>query len=102
MIVQGAHAIRRGDLPEFQAADGMRRDLFLIERTDPRRPARKSYSLVCGRLPSHYSVDPVNDIQVFAPVYKASSGSTRSMTPYASAQPGRAPCPIRRLRIGTS
>ena len=39
MIVQGAHAIRRGELPEFAVADGMRRDLFMIERPNAGRRA---------------------------------------------------------------
>ena len=39
MIVQGAHAIRRGEAPDFTAGEGMRRDLFLIERADPRAGA---------------------------------------------------------------
>ena len=36
MIVQGAHAIRRGEAPDFNAGEEMRRDLFLIERADAR------------------------------------------------------------------
>src|SRR4029078_4020791 len=34
MIVQGAHAIRRGAAPDFSVGEGMRRDLFLIERAN--------------------------------------------------------------------
>ena len=40
MIVQGAHAIRGGRAPSFTHADGMRQDLFLIERADPVAGAR--------------------------------------------------------------
>ena len=39
MIVRGAHAVRQGEPPSFEAGDGLRRDLFLIEREDPRRRA---------------------------------------------------------------
>jgi exodeoxyribonuclease V alpha subunit len=74
MIVQGAHAIRRGSVPAFVAAEGMRRDLFLIERANPRAAREEIVSLVCERLPAHYNVDPVSDIQVFAPVYKGDLG----------------------------
>ncbi|HEX4011722.1 MAG TPA: AAA family ATPase, partial [Solirubrobacteraceae bacterium] len=74
MIVQGAHAIRRGIVPEFRPADGMRRDLFLIERPAPRDGLAEIVSLVAERLPGHYGVDPVRDIQVFAPVYKGELG----------------------------
>jgi exodeoxyribonuclease V alpha subunit len=74
MIVQAAHAIRRGQLPSFRPTDGMRRDLFLIERSDPRAAREEIVSLVSRRLPEHYGVEPVGDIQVFAPVYRGELG----------------------------
>ena len=74
MIVQGAHAIRRGRPPDFRAGDGMRRDLFLIERPDPGRALAEVVALVSERLPRHYDVDPISDIQVFAPVYRGALG----------------------------
>ena len=74
MIVQGAHAIRRGESPEFAPADGMRRDLFLIDRANPSAALSEIVSLVSQRLPDHYGVDPVRDIQVFAPVYRGELG----------------------------
>ncbi len=74
MIVQGAHAIRRGQAPAFAAAPEMRRDLFLIERPNPTAAREEIVSLVAERLPSHYGVDPVSDIQVFAPVYRGELG----------------------------
>src|SRR5439155_8872091 len=74
MIVQAAHAIRRGESPRFTPAEGMRRDLFLIERADPAAAREEIVSLVCERLPAHYGVDPVRDIQVFAPVYRGELG----------------------------
>src|SRR6185437_15269399 len=74
MIVQGAHAIRGGHSPSFSAGEGMRRDLFLIERPSPQAALSEIVSLVAERLPAHYEVDPVRDIQVFAPVYKGDLG----------------------------
>lgn len=74
MIVQGAHAIRAGRAPSFAPADGMRRDLFLIARADPVAAREEIVSLVSRRLPAHYAVDPVADIQVFAPVYRGELG----------------------------
>jgi exodeoxyribonuclease V alpha subunit len=74
MIVQGAHAVRRGQRPIFAAGEGMRRDLFMVERADPRAALQEIVSLVCQRLPAHYGVDPVRDIQVFAPVYRGEVG----------------------------
>jgi exodeoxyribonuclease V alpha subunit len=74
MIVQGAHAIRRGETPDFTASEGMRRDLFMIERPDPRAARDEIVSLVSERLPAHYGIDAVTDIQVFAPVYRGELG----------------------------
>jgi exodeoxyribonuclease V alpha subunit len=74
MIVRGAHAVRHGEAPSFVAEDGLERDLFLIERHDPAAALDEVVSLVSERLPRHYDVDPVADIQVFAPVYKGALG----------------------------
>ena len=74
MIVQAAHAIRRGETPELH---GQRRD---APRPVPDRAGQPGaakeeiVSLVCERLPSHYDIDPVTDIQVFAPVYRGEFG----------------------------
>jgi exodeoxyribonuclease V alpha subunit len=74
MIVQGAHAIRRGEAPSFAPSEEMRRDLFLIERPSAVAALEEIVSLVSERLPGHYDVDPVRDIQVFAPVYRGDVG----------------------------
>jgi len=74
MIVRGAHAVRHGEAPSFAAEEGLERDLFLIERDRPEAALDEVVSLVTERLPRHYGVDPVADIQVFAPVYKGALG----------------------------
>ncbi|HET9126426.1 MAG TPA: AAA family ATPase [Solirubrobacteraceae bacterium] len=101
MIVQGAHAIRRGAVPEFRPAEGMRRDLFLIERADPREGLAEIVSLVAERLPGHYGVDPVRDIQVFAPVYRGELGiDALNQALRAALNPDGPPVRGGRLRIG--
>ena len=74
MIVRGAHAVRQGEPPSFEAAEGLTRDLFMIERPDARAALDEVVSLVAGRLPAHYGIDPLADIQVFAPVYRGAVG----------------------------
>jgi exodeoxyribonuclease V alpha subunit len=74
MIVRGAHAVRHGEPPAFEHADDLTRDLFLIERADPRAALDEVVSLVTERLPRHYAIDPFADIQVFAPVYRGALG----------------------------
>ncbi len=101
MIVQGAHAVRRGEAPAFTPSAGMRRDLFLIERADPRAAREEIVSLVSRRLPEHYGIDPVLDIQVFAPVYKGELGIDRLNAALREALNPDAPA-VRggRLRLG--
>jgi len=101
MIVQGAHAVRRGEVPSFAPALGMRRDLFLIEREDPVSAREEIVSLVCRRLPAHYGVDPIADIQVFVPVYRGALGIDALNTALREAlNPDGQPVGGGRLRIG--
>ncbi len=101
MIVQGAHAIRRGQPPDFRPAAEMRRDLFLIERHDPRAAREEIVSLVSERLPKHYGVDPVGEIQVFAPVYRGELGIDALNAALRDAlNPDGEPLRGGRLRIG--
>jgi exodeoxyribonuclease V alpha subunit len=101
MIVQGAHAVRRGELPEFTASEEMRRDLFLIERPDAESALREIVSLVSDRLPSHYDIDPVRDIQVFAPVYRGELGiDALNLALRSALNPDGQPVRGGRLRIG--
>jgi exodeoxyribonuclease V alpha subunit len=102
MIVQGAHAIRRGQTPSFgRAHENMRRDLFLIERSDPRAAREEIVSLVAERLPTHYAVDPIKDIQVFAPVYRGELGiDALNEALRDRLNPGGRPVRGGRLRIG--
>jgi exodeoxyribonuclease V alpha subunit len=101
MIVQGAHAIRRGQAPDFTASGDMRRDLFLIERSDPAAARREIVDLVSTRLPAHYGIDPVRDIQVFVPVYRGELGIDRLNEALRDAlNPDGVPVRGGRLRLG--
>jgi exodeoxyribonuclease V alpha subunit len=101
MIVQGAHAIRRGDVPEFRAQEGMRQDLFLMERASAREALELIIELVASRLPKHYAIDPLEDIQVFAPVYKGELGIDALNRELRNAlNPHGKPIGAGRLRIG--
>lgn len=101
MIVQGAHAVRRGEPPSFAQTEGMRHDLFLLERADPVAAREQIVELVSRRLPGHYGVDPLTGIQVFAPVYRGELGIDALNAGLREAlNPGGAPVGGGRLRIG--
>ncbi len=95
MIVRGAHAVRHGEAPEYGG------DLFMVERADPREALREVVSLVATRLPGHYGIDPLADIQVFAPVYRGALGIDALNARLREAlNPGGRPVLGGRLRIG--
>ncbi|WP_028062099.1 SF1B family DNA helicase RecD2 [Solirubrobacter soli] len=101
MIVRGAHAVRRGEQPNFTPGENVKRDLFLIERTDPGQALDEIESLVTQRLPNHYGVDPLTDIQVFAPIYRGALGIDAINTRLRHALNSRGePVLGGRLRIG--
>ncbi len=101
MIVQGAHAIRAGRAPSFAREEGMRQDLFLIERADPVAAREEIVGLVSRRLPEHYGADPANDVQVFAPVYRGELGiDALNDALRAALNPDGRPVGNGRLRIG--
>ncbi len=91
MIVHAAHAINRGERPEFRlevlqeqlaaaAPDGevpeLDRDVFWIERSGPEAIADEIVDLVVNRLPEYADIDPVAGQQVLAPVYRGPAGVT--------------------------
>jgi exodeoxyribonuclease V alpha subunit len=79
----------------------MRRDLFLIERPSPGAALEEIVSLVAERLPAHYEVDPVRDIQVFAPVYRGDLGiDALNRALRAALNPDGRPVRGGRLRLG--
>jgi exodeoxyribonuclease V alpha subunit len=101
MIVQGAHAIRRGQVPDFAPGPGMRRDLFLVARQDADAAVKEIISLVCRRLPAHFDLDPVRGIQVFAPVYRGELGiDALNLALRDELNPDGRPVAGGRLRIG--
>ncbi len=101
MIVRGAHAVRTGAAPSFEAGDRLTRDLFLIERDDPRAALDEVVSLVAERLPAHYGIDPLADLQVFSPVYRGALGiDALNARLRAALNPDGRPVLGGRLRIG--
>lgn len=90
MIVHAAHAINRGDLPEFRLeelaaqiaertgkpAPELDRDVFWIARSGQEAIADEIVDLVVNRLHKFADVDPVAGQQVLAPVYRGAAGVT--------------------------
>jgi exodeoxyribonuclease V alpha subunit len=73
-IARAKHAIDRGEVPPTTPGDDDIRDFFYIERDSAERVFAEVISLATRRLPGHYDLDPVSDLQVLVPMHKGPAG----------------------------
>ncbi len=74
MIIHNAHQINAGRLPEIIKDSKGSTDFVFIEREDAVEISAVILELVARRIPSKFGLDPVNDIQVLAPMHRGSLG----------------------------
>jgi exodeoxyribonuclease V alpha subunit len=74
-IIDAAHRINRGELPDLSARQG---DFVFVEVADPTAAARRVVELVATELPRRLGVGAVRDIQVLSPMNRGDVG-TRSL-----------------------
>jgi exodeoxyribonuclease V alpha subunit len=72
-IVTNAHRINLGLFPVENDAEELR-DFFFIQQEDPERVARTVVELACRRIPQRFHLDPVEDVQVLAPMHRGEAG----------------------------
>lgn len=70
-IITNAHRINRGEIPHFPANS---RDFFLFPAESAEEAADWVQEVVCERIPRKFGLDPRNDIQVLAPMYRGPVG----------------------------
>ncbi|MGM0439969.1 MAG: SF1B family DNA helicase RecD2 [Chlamydiota bacterium] len=71
-IITNAHRINNGKIPETYHRDDS--DFFFIEKEDPQEVLITIRNLAAFRLPRKYHFDPLNDIQVIAPMKRGVIG----------------------------
>jgi len=73
-IVVNAHRINAGQMPSLKRDAGG--DFFFVAEEDPIRAQHLVLDLVQRRIPTHYHLNPMTDIQVLSPMYKGPLGVT--------------------------
>ena len=73
-IITGSHAINRGQAPKV-TEKGEKTDFFYLTGEGPEELFAKLMSVVTRRLPETFGFDPVNDIQVLAPMNRGGLGA---------------------------
>ena len=75
-IVVNAHRINSGQMPVSDGNDPDS-DFFFVARNDPAEAADLAVDLAGRRIPRRYKLDPVDDIQVLAPMHRGELGVRR-------------------------
>jgi exodeoxyribonuclease V alpha subunit len=73
LIVSNAHRVNEGLMPELPV-EGSKADFFFIERDEPEDIAAMVKTLVRQHIPHKFGLDPVDDIQVLAPMQRGLLG----------------------------
>src|SRR6202165_4779177 len=71
-IVVNAHRINAGQMPSFQREQ--KTDFYFIAEDNPVRAQRLVLDFVQNRIPKHYALNPMTDIQVLTPMYRGPLG----------------------------
>jgi exodeoxyribonuclease V alpha subunit len=72
-IIQAAHAINQGILPDLTNSKE-NSDFFFLEREDPEQTVTALITMIRERIPKRYDLDPINDVQVLCPMHRGSLG----------------------------
>lgn len=70
-IVANAHSINHGEMP-YLGNDS--KDFYFFRMGNPDDAAAMVVSIVTDRVPNKFGFDPMNDVQVLAPMYKGAVG----------------------------
>ena len=73
-IIKNAHKINNGEFPSLN--NGRKSDFFFIEQEDSSAIPQTIVELCRTRLPKHYGVDPIHDIQVLCPMIRSENGAS--------------------------
>lgn len=73
-IVQNAHRILRGELPEYPQRGDISSDCYFFAAEDAQRCAERTVEVVTERIPRAFGFDWVESVQVLAPMYRGECG----------------------------
>jgi exodeoxyribonuclease V alpha subunit len=71
-IIVNAHRINAGQLPPLKPEP--QSDFYFLAENDPLRVQQRVLDYVQNRIPRHFHLNPLSDIQVLSPMYKGPTG----------------------------
>jgi exodeoxyribonuclease V alpha subunit len=70
-IITNAHRVNQGQMPQFEKEA---KDFFLFAQDEPEEAANWVVDVVQNRIPQKFGLDPLEDIQVLAPMHRGAAG----------------------------
>ncbi|MDR3362101.1 MAG: ATP-dependent RecD-like DNA helicase [Desulfovibrio sp.] len=74
-IISNAHSINKGVVPPLESSRERLSDFYFIHQNDPEKAADLIVDLVCRHIPRRFGLNPVEDIQVLAPMHRGAVGA---------------------------
>ena len=74
LIITNAHRINQGKMPVTETGDDRQPDFYIFPGESPEEAANWVQEVVCERIPRKFGLDPVEQIQVLAPMYRGECG----------------------------
>ena len=74
-IIVNAQKINNGVVPSFKPSEGELDDFFFIHKEEPEEVLQLILELVKDRIPNRFGFDPIDDVQVLAPMHKGTVGA---------------------------
>ncbi len=102
-IVENAHRIQAGLLPEGSEPSREGADFFVVTRREVERAADDVVELVVTRIPQKFGFDPRRDIQVLSPMHRGPLGTVELNARLQAALNGEGPAMMLRgapMRVG--
>jgi len=72
-IITSAHQINRGSIPDLSRPEG-ESDFYFVPADDPETAVPLIIELVKTRIPRHFGLDPLRDVQVLCPMNRGGAG----------------------------
>jgi exodeoxyribonuclease V alpha subunit len=74
-IIVNAHKINSGVVPDLKSNPDKLDDFYFIQQENPEKALEIIINLVRERIPKRFGLDPVNDVQVLAPMHRGTIGA---------------------------
>ena len=74
-IVQNAHRILHGEMPESAPPEDERSDFFVVQTSDPQKAADTLLKVVLERIPERFGLLPGREVQVLTPMHRGPVGT---------------------------